>query len=67
MPHPTDGYFPITSLHRDDLKTLGYEIQGVDYATMSELTRKMADAYCENAFWIDLEIIADALRIPKKA
>jgi hypothetical protein len=67
MPEPKDGYFPITSVHRADLEGLGYDASGVDDATMSELADKMADAYCENVFWIDLPIIADALEIPRKA
>ena len=60
------GFFPITSLHRDDLEGLGYDTSRVDDATMSRLAIKMADAYCESTFWIDLPIIADFLGIPKR-
>ena len=66
MPRPTDGYFPITSVHRDDLEGLGYDTSKVDDATMTELADKMADAYLDSAFWIDLPIIAEHLEIPKK-
>jgi hypothetical protein len=66
MPRPTDGYFPITSVHRDDLEGLGYDVTSVDDATMVRLADKMADAYVESAFWIDLPIIADHLEIPQK-
>jgi hypothetical protein len=67
MPQPTDGYFPITSVHRDDLEGLGYDTSNVDDGTMQELTSKMADAYLDSGFWIDLPIIADHLEIPKKS
>lgn len=62
-----DGYFPITSVHRDDLRELGYDASRVDDATMTRLAGKLADAYCENVFWIDLPIIADHLGIPRKS
>lgn len=67
MPKPTDGYFPITSVHRDDLKGLGYDTSNVDDGTMQELASKMADAYLDSDFWIDLPIIADHLEIPKQS
>jgi len=67
MKQPKDGYFPITSVHRDDLEGLGYDASNVDYRTMAELASKMADAYLDQAFWIDLPIIADHLGIPKRA
>ena len=66
MPQPTDGYFPITSVHRDDLDGLGYDANTIDDATMMRLADKMANAYLDSAFWIDLPIIADRLEIPKK-
>jgi hypothetical protein len=51
---------------RDDLEGLGYDVTSVDDATMLRLADKMADAYVESAFWIDLPILADYLKIPKK-
>jgi hypothetical protein len=43
MPQPTYGYFPITSVHRDDLEGLGYDTSNVDDGTMLvELASKMA-------------------------
>jgi hypothetical protein len=59
--------FPITSVHRDDLEGLGYDTSNVDDGTMQELASKMADAYLDSVFWIDLPIIADHLEIPKKS
>jgi hypothetical protein len=66
MPQPSDGYFAITSVHRGDLEGLGYDTGKVDEATITELADKMADAYLDSGFWIDLPIIADHLQIPKK-
>jgi hypothetical protein len=63
---PNDGYFPITSVHRADLEEQGFDTSAVDDGTMRELADKMADAYCDQAYWIDLEIIADHLGIPHK-
>ncbi len=64
---PKDGYFPITSVHRGDLEAQGFDATNVDDATMFELADKMTDAYLDSAFWIDLEIIAEWLGIPKRA
>ena len=58
-------YFPITSVCRDDLEEVGFDTKNVDDSTMSKLASKMADAYCEFAFWDDLEIIAEYLKIKK--
>ena len=67
MNNTGDGYFPITSVHRRDLEGLGYDISTVDDSTTFQLANKMANAYCDSAFWIDLEIIADDLGILTKA
>ncbi len=64
---PKDGYFPITSVHRSDLEAQGFDATSVDDAALFELADKMADAYLDSAFWIDLEIIAEAIGIPRKA
>ena len=58
-------YFSITSVHKDDLEEIGFDTKNVDDSTMSKLASKMADAYCEFAFWSDLEIISEHLKIPK--
>ena len=59
-------YFPITSVSRADLDGLGYDTSKVDDSTMERLAEKMGEAYTEQAFWIDLPIIADNENIPKK-
>jgi hypothetical protein len=56
--------FKITSVAREDLEGIGYDTSAVDDATMEHLASKMADAYCDNGFWIDLPILADHLGIP---
>jgi hypothetical protein len=57
--------FPITSVCRADLESIGFDTGAVDDATMKELAEKLADDYCEQLFWGSLEIIADYLKIPK--
>lgn len=57
--------FPITSVCLADLQE-HYDIENIDASTMENLASKMANAYCENGFWIDLLILADALKINKK-
>ena len=64
---PKDGYFPITSVHRDDLAGVGFDVSSVDDGMMTELAGKMANAYLDQVYWIDLEIIAENLGIPKKS
>ena len=60
------GYFEITSVCREDLESIGYNTKEIGDSTMERLASKLADAYCDNGFWIDLPIIADNLEIPKK-
>ncbi len=60
-------HFEITSVARQDLEEAGFDTSKVDDDTMKHLASKMADSYCDNGFWIALEIIAEALEIPAKA
>ena len=64
---PLDTFKPfnITSVCLEDLGGIGFDISNVNDGTMAHLASKMADAYCDNGFWIDLPIIAEALDIPK--
>ncbi len=57
--------FVITSVAREDLESIDFNTQDVDDSTMEHLASKMADAYCDNGFWIDLPILAEHLGIPK--
>ena len=61
-----EGYFQITSVHRNDLEEIGFATDSVSDESMKRLASKMADAYCDQGFWIDLEIIAEDLGIPTK-
>jgi len=65
MTNLTKG-FPITSVARADLFDEGYDVSKVSDEIMERLASKMANAYVENGFWIDLGIIAEDLGIPKK-
>ncbi len=58
--------FEITSVCRADLEESGFDTTNVDDSTMSKLASKMADAYCDQGFWIDLEILADDLKIKRR-
>jgi len=57
--------FAITYVCRADLEGAGFDTKKVDNATMEHLASKMADAYCDDGFWIDLPIIAEHLNIPR--
>lgn len=54
-----EGYYKITSVHKDDLleKFTKEEIDSLDESDMKRVANKMADAYTENIYWFDLEII----------
>lgn len=48
--------FNITSVCREDITTLGYKgAENISDSVMEKIARKMADAYVENSFWIDLD------------
>ncbi len=51
--------FVITSVCRADLDSKGIDASQFDDADMERLASKMADAYCDSVFWIDLEILAE--------
>lgn len=57
--------FPITSVCRADLESVGLDTRAVDDETMRHLAGKLADDYCEQLFWVSLKIIAEYLEIPK--
>lgn len=64
--HGFHGGFPITSVAREDLESQGFDASNVTDAQMAEIADNMADAYCEtDAFWVELEVIADDMGIPR--
>lgn len=53
-------FFKITSLSREDIASIGYKgAESISDSDMERIASKMADAYLENEFWIDLEIMVD--------
>lgn len=60
------GYFPITSVHRDDLHGIGFDVERISDDDMKELAGKMANDYREQLFRESMETIAgDILGFPK--
>lgn len=57
--------FPITSVCREDLEEAGFDASGVDDDAMKQIASKMADAYLEIIFWIDLPLIAEYCEVPR--
>ena len=57
-----DGYFVITRLHREDIKTVfpdnEKDIDNLTDGQMKYLARKMSDDYLEQLYWGSLEILA---------
>jgi len=58
--------FPITSICREDLEEAGFDASGVDDDTMKQIASKMAEAYLEIIFWIDMPLIAEYCEVPRK-
>lgn len=54
-------YFPVTSVARADLEGLGYDTTAITDDQMEELASKLGDDYCEQLFWISLNIIAELM------
>ena len=56
-----DGFFNITSVHREDIKGAMHlsdtQMSKITDDMMQEIARKMADDYCEQLFWDHLPII----------
>jgi hypothetical protein len=62
---PEDGYFPITSVHRDDLADRGFDVSDVTDEQMERLADKMGDIYVEfGGYWDSMEGIAGEMGIP---
>lgn len=53
--------FPITSICREDLqrKFTKKQIKSLTNSDMEHIASKMADAYLNNGFWIDMPIIVE--------
>ena len=67
MTESTKGFFPITSVSKEDIihafqnKDIADQVKErvakMDDAEMKELASKMADDYCNQMFWSSLKII----------
>ena len=62
--HGFHGGFPITSVAREDLESQGFDTSNVTDDQMAEIADHMQDAYCDDAFWVELEVIAEDMGIP---
>lgn len=60
-----EGFFPISFLHRDDIRYRGYDTSNIDNETMVHLADQMDDSYLEYGFWGDLDHACEKLEIPK--
>lgn len=58
-------YFEITSVSREDLSSLGYDITNISDEAMERLASKMADDYLDQLFWCSLDTIALLLGFKK--
>jgi hypothetical protein len=63
--HGFHGGFPITSVARGDLESQGFDASHVTDDQMAEIADHMQDAYCDDAFWVELDVIADDMSIPR--
>jgi len=59
------NFYPISPLHLDDLEHLGFDVSKVTDNDMITLVNKLSDDYCEQLFWSSLEILAEAIGIPR--
>lgn len=61
-----DGYFYITSVHRDDLEAQGFDVSNVSDAQMSKLAEMLSDDYCEQLFWTSVDSLAEYVGMTKR-
>ena len=59
-------YFQVTAPSREDLERYGFDTTDVDDEDMREIARRLESDYCEQLYWLSLDIIAQqGLDIPK--
>ena len=59
-------FFEITSVSRDDLSALGFDVSDISDEIMQDIANDMAEDYCEQLFWSSLETVAEYYNIPKQ-
>ena len=60
-----DEFFSITTIQREDLSEVGFDISRVTDEQMSRLASEMAANYCRQLFWDNLETVAIEMGIPR--
>src|SRR5437763_15105298 len=63
--HGFHGGFSITPVAREDLESQGFDDSNVTDDQMAEIADHMQDAYCDDAFWVELDVIAYDMGIPR--
>ena len=61
-----DGFFYISSVHRDDLEDRGFDVSNVTDKQMRRLANQMSSDYCNQLFHESMEILAEGLGIPRE-
>lgn len=61
-----EGFFYITSVHRDDLEAVEFDVSEVSDDQMERLAKQMRNDYCAQMFHESMEILAENLGFPKK-
>ena len=58
-----NGFYPITSVHRDDIKGVlcltDEQAARITNDMMRQIAKKMADDYCDQLFWEHLPLIVE--------
>lgn len=55
----------ITSVSREDLQSLGYDISSVSDETMEDIADKMLNDYMDQLYWNSLDVIASQMNLEK--
>lgn len=58
-------YFDISCIHRDDIKSWGFDGDKLDDTAMEHLANKIDDYYLEYGYNEDLRLACKELKIPK--
>ncbi len=57
--------FKITSVHRDDFSSRGFDASKIDDSMMKRIASKMSDSYCECCFWVAIDYWGEELKMRK--
>ena len=62
----SEGCYPISSLHVNDLEESGYDLQKLSESDLLTLADKLNDDYRKFLYWNSLVIIADGMCFPQR-